>query len=109
MCRRPPAWLHETRLPATSGTMKVKDTDILIVPGYTNSGPEHWQTRWQSKLSTARRVEQVEWTKPVREDWTAGVARAVNEAERPDRKSTRLNSSHPSISYAVFCLKKKKK
>src|SRR5690348_17558214 len=29
--------------------------------------------------------------------------------ERVDRKSTRLNSSHPSISYAVFCLKKKKK
>src|SRR5689334_24077914 len=27
---------------------------------------------------------------------------------RPDRKSTRLNSSHSSISYAVFCLKKKK-
>src|SRR5690348_17965883 len=33
-----------------------------------------------------------------------GQARAV-----ADRKSTRLNSSHPSISYAVFCLKKKKK
>src|SRR5690348_13263688 len=29
--------------------------------------------------------------------------------ESQDRKSTRLNSSHPSISYAVFCLKKKKK
>src|SRR2546422_8405609 len=29
--------------------------------------------------------------------------------ERPDRKSTRLNSSHGYISYAVFCLKKKKK
>src|SRR5690606_40992263 len=28
---------------------------------------------------------------------------------RPDRKSTRLNSSHVKISYAVFCLKKKKK
>src|SRR5690242_20796209 len=27
---------------------------------------------------------------------------------RPDRKSTRLNSSHMSISYAVFCLKKKR-
>lgn len=65
------------------GAMKVKDADILIVPGYTNSGPEHWQTRWQSKLSTARRVEQAEWTKPVREDWTASVANAVNEAERP--------------------------
>src|SRR5260221_14379804 len=30
-------------------------------------------------------------------------------AGRPDRKSTRLNSSHTVISYAVFCLKKKKK
>src|SRR2546430_6584267 len=29
--------------------------------------------------------------------------------ERRDRKSTRLNSSHSQISYAVFCLKKKKK
>src|SRR5690554_7600095 len=28
--------------------------------------------------------------------------------EKPDRKSTRLNSSHVRISYAVFCLKKKK-
>src|SRR2546430_7361153 len=28
--------------------------------------------------------------------------------EHPDRKSTRLNSSHSQISYAVFCLKKKK-
>src|SRR5690348_1811215 len=33
-----------------------------------------------------------------------------HKADAPsDRKSTRLNSSHPSISYAVFCLKKKKK
>src|SRR5438445_6895803 len=31
------------------------------------------------------------------------------EAEREDRKSTRLNSSHANISYAVFCLKKKNK
>lgn len=63
--------------------MKVKDADILIVPGYTNSGPEHWQTRWQSKLSTARRVEQAEWSKPVRDDWTANIVAAVNAAERP--------------------------
>src|SRR2546430_7409094 len=34
--------------------------------------------------------------------------RAANHASRPDRKSTRLNSSHSQISYAVFCLKKKK-
>src|SRR5689334_24832961 len=35
------------------------------------------------------------------------VAHRVEDAR--DRKSTRLNSSHSSISYAVFCLKKKKK
>src|SRR4051794_41283913 len=34
--------------------------------------------------------------------------RADRHAQPRDRKSTRLNSSHPSISYAVFCLKKKK-
>src|SRR5687768_18274962 len=33
---------------------------------------------------------------------------AVQDAAREDRKSTRLNSSHGYISYAVFCLKKKK-
>src|SRR4051794_41580970 len=32
----------------------------------------------------------------------------LSERAKKDRKSTRLNSSHPSISYAVFCLKKKK-
>src|SRR5690348_18488200 len=37
-----------------------------------------------------------------------GVGRGGDHLPRPDRKSTRLNSSHPSISYAVFCLKKKK-
>src|SRR5258708_27634094 len=34
---------------------------------------------------------------------------APSKAARSDRKSTRLNSSHQIISYAVFCLKKKKK
>src|SRR5690606_40370358 len=35
--------------------------------------------------------------------------RAQSVAVQPDRKSTRLNSSHVKISYAVFCLKKKNK
>src|SRR5690625_6216428 len=49
-----------------------------------------------------------------REDGSAvvtdfGVAKTVRSASRmTDRKSTRLNSSHVAISYAVFCLKKKK-
>src|SRR3712207_8297696 len=35
--------------------------------------------------------------------------KSAEEVENIDRKSTRLNSSHANISYAVFCLKKKKK
>src|SRR2546430_9016379 len=44
--------------------------------------------------------------------WCAGPssrARGAASRGRADRKSTRLNSSHSQISYAVFCLKKKKK
>src|SRR3712207_7867006 len=37
-----------------------------------------------------------------------GVLLSEDMARRLDRKSTRLNSSHANISYAVFCLKKKK-
>src|SRR5437867_9543780 len=42
---------------------------------------------------------------------TAAMRRCVDADREPrqDRKSTRLNSSHRTISYAVFCLKKKKK
>src|SRR3712207_7197685 len=47
-------------------------------------------------------------TKPQAYPLSFGVARSFV-AERLDRKSTRLNSSHANISYAVFCLKKKKK
>ena len=63
--------------------MKASEAEILIIPGYTSSGPDHWQTRWQSRLSTARRVEQAEWSKPVREDWVAKIADEVNAATRP--------------------------
>src|SRR5258707_10138889 len=43
--------------------------------------------------------------------WPGGVStlRACPHRGTTDRKSTRLNSSHANISYAVFCLKKKKK
>src|ERR671918_2065602 len=50
---------------------------------------------------------------PISSARTAGVAPARRTCRRvwlpTDRKSTRLNSSHLVISYAVFCLKKKKK
>src|SRR2546427_6426410 len=42
-------------------------------------------------------------------EWQHGADGGGQRAEHQDRKSTRLNSSHSQISYAVFCLKKKKK
>jgi predicted alpha/beta hydrolase family esterase len=62
---------------------KVADIDILIIPGLTNAGPEHWQTRWQAKLPHARRVEQAEWDRPMRADWVDRIVEAVAAATRP--------------------------
>src|SRR5690606_41949733 len=55
----------------------------------------------------------------IQQSWVRGIPiprhgllpasfRWLRRASRPDRKSTRLNSSHVKISYAAFCLKKKK-
>ena len=63
--------------------MKAKDADIIIVPGHGGSGPEHWQTRWQQKLSSARRVMQPDWDMPERESWAQAVADMVNAAKKP--------------------------
>ncbi len=63
--------------------MKAKDADIIIVPGLGGSGPMHWQTRWQQRLSTAKRVHQPDWDAPVRDSWARNVADVVNAAERP--------------------------
>src|SRR2546426_6676362 len=48
------------------------------------------------------------WRQPGNEEALSALRVVVGEL-RTDRKSTRLNSSHLVISYAVFCLKKKKK
>jgi predicted alpha/beta hydrolase family esterase len=63
--------------------MRTSDADLLIIPGLGGSGPDHWQTRWQQKLSTARRVEQRDWDKPQRQEWVAAIAAAVENATRP--------------------------
>ena len=56
----------------------VSSATVLLVPGYTNSGPEHWQTLWQKANPSYRRVEQNDWDKPTAETWTYGVQRAVD-------------------------------
>src|SRR5690348_17571293 len=57
---------------------------------------------WAPRLHGSRRCHI-----RVQESDLAGQPGALGDGAFGDRKSTRLNSSHPSISYAVFCLKKK--
>lgn len=63
--------------------MKTTDTEILIVPGYKGSPADHWQSRWERKLSAARRVAMGDWHKPVFEDWRDNLVAAVDEAKKP--------------------------
>ena len=63
--------------------MKIKDSEILIIPGLGNSSAFHWQSRWAEKMSTARRVDQDNWDKPERSAWTARLIEAVDAVEKP--------------------------
>ena len=63
--------------------MKVADAEILIVPGLGNSGEGHWQTRWEERLSSARRIEQADWDNPVLEHWTNRIVREVAVSTKP--------------------------
>ncbi|HEV2846057.1 MAG TPA: alpha/beta hydrolase [Thermoanaerobaculia bacterium] len=55
-------------------------TRLLIVPGLGNSGPEHWQSRWEAEEPGFRRVEQRDWETPVCRDWVVRLEEAVVEA-----------------------------
>lgn len=49
---------------------------ILLLPGWQNSGPGHWQTRWESVYGD-RRVDQHEWMRPLRGDWSIRLEEEV--------------------------------
>lgn len=63
--------------------MKISEADILIVPGLGNSGPGHWQRRWQDKMSNAAIVDQRNWDNPEPEEWVQTLQRAILMATRP--------------------------
>src|SRR2546422_7287138 len=65
-------------------------------------------TRKYYKTQENLRAELDKETGKIRAFAVKTVVESPEQVEDPDRKSTRLNSSHGYISYAVFCLKKKK-
>ena len=54
-----------------------------MLPGWTNSGPEHWQSYWEREHPEYRRVEQANWDTPTREDWLPTIGKAIDEAAPP--------------------------
>src|SRR5689334_24015812 len=76
-------------------TLRIYEDEGLVCPA---------RTATNIRLYSDEDIRRITWIRHLTQD------RGVNLAGiRLDRKSTRLNSSHSSISYAVFCLKKKNK
>ena len=68
---------------AERGPRLVTTAPVLVLPGYGDSGPEHWQSLWEAKDPACRRVVQRDWMRPRLEDWLDTLARHVAECEAP--------------------------
>lgn len=58
-------------------------TTTLLVPGWSDSGPEHWQSLWERAHPTYQRVRQRDWVCAARVEWVAALDRAVVAAAGP--------------------------
>jgi predicted alpha/beta hydrolase family esterase len=59
------------------------DHDILILPGWGDSGPAHWQTLWQKTNPTSIRVIQKEWIDVSPGDWVSTLDQNVQSCPKP--------------------------
>ncbi|MCJ0763169.1 alpha/beta hydrolase [Variovorax sp. CYS-02] len=57
--------------------------NLIIVPGWRDSGPGHWQSLWTDRLPGARRVVQDDWITPSRQAWVAALTKLVLQAPGP--------------------------
>jgi len=56
---------------------------IIIVPGWRDSGPGHWQSLWAERMQGALRVVQDDWVTPKRTAWVAALEKLVLESPWP--------------------------
>ena len=61
----------------------MKPTAILILPGYADSEPDHWQSHWERADPACRRVVQDDWLAPRLPDWLATLDRYIRECDSP--------------------------
>jgi len=59
------------------------NTTVLVLPGWQNSGPLHWQTLWEQQNHGFKRVLQQDWETPRRCDWVARIAEELRQAPGP--------------------------
>ncbi|WP_151705508.1 RBBP9/YdeN family alpha/beta hydrolase [Nitrincola alkalilacustris] len=52
-------------------------TDVLILPGYLNSDPDHWQSLWEQSYPSCSRVMQRDWERPDCDEWVAELEKRV--------------------------------
>ncbi len=55
---------------------------VLLLPGWQDSGPGHWQSLWEAQQRDTR-VQQSDWFWPRRGDWMSQLEQAVLASERP--------------------------
>ena len=60
----------------------MKPSNVLLLPGWQNSVPEHWQSRWERSHGYVR-VEQHDWMRPLRGDWIARLEEVLLECDEP--------------------------
>jgi predicted alpha/beta hydrolase family esterase len=60
----------------------MKSRNVLILPGWENSGPKHWQSLWEQRNGYTR-VEQHDWLKPLRGDWVARLEDVLLQCDEP--------------------------
>jgi serine hydrolase len=63
--------------------MRAAEAEILIIPGWSGSEEDHWQSRWQRSLKSARRVLQEDWYEPSLEDWVGRLRAEVENSKLP--------------------------
>ena len=61
----------------------MNSTPILILPGYADSGPDHWQSHWERAVPRCRRVVQGDWLQPRLDDWLATLDRHLRDCATP--------------------------
>jgi uncharacterized protein len=72
-------------VPAATQRQRVVEDDVrtLILPGLYDSGPDHWQSRWERLDASCERVVQREWATPQCAEWVATLDSAIASSSRP--------------------------